>query len=54
VSDLIWVDVFATGPLTGNQPAVLPDAERLIDRQRQRIAGKTALSEAALAAPRSP
>ena len=43
--ELHWVDVFATGRLSGNQLAVIPDARALSAEQMQAIARETALSE---------
>jgi trans-2,3-dihydro-3-hydroxyanthranilate isomerase len=45
VTGLVWVDVFATGPLSGNQLAVVPEADGLSADQMQAIAREMGLSE---------
>lgn len=45
MTELVWVDVFPTRPLSGNQLAVVPEAAGLSDHQMQAIARETALSE---------
>ncbi len=51
MTELIWVDVFATGALSGNQLAVIPDASDLSEEQMQAIARETALSETTFVLP---
>lgn len=45
MNPVTWVDVFATGPLTGNPLAVVRDADGLPKKQMQRIAAEFGLSE---------
>jgi len=47
----VWVDVFTTRPLEGNQLAVFPDARGLTDDEMQSIARETHLSETTFVFP---
>lgn len=47
----VWLDVFATSPLEGNQLAVFPDARGLTDGEMQSIARETHLSETTFVFP---
>jgi PhzF family phenazine biosynthesis protein len=54
-ADLTWVDVFATGPMTGNPLAVVWDAEGWDAPRMQAVAAELGLSETVYAlAPESP
>lgn len=44
---IIYLDAFTSEPFSGNPCAVLPEAEGLTDRQMQKIAAETNLSETA-------
>lgn len=44
---IIYLDAFTSVPFCGNPCAVLPDAQGLTDRQMEKIAGETNLSETA-------
>lgn len=50
----LWVDVFTTRPLEGNQLAVFPDARGLDDTEMQTIARETHLSETTFVFPGTP
>lgn len=47
----VWLDVFATTPLEGNQLAVFPNAHGLSDTEMQAIARETHLSETTFVFP---
>ncbi len=47
----VWVDVFTTNPLEGNQLAVFPEAHGLSDGEMQAIARETHLSETTFVFP---
>jgi len=47
----VWLDVFASRPLEGNQLAVFPDARGLSDEEMQAIARETHLSETTFVFP---
>lgn len=47
----VWLDVFATRPLEGNQLAVFPDARGLSDNEMLEIARETHLSETTFVFP---
>jgi trans-2,3-dihydro-3-hydroxyanthranilate isomerase len=47
----VWLDVFATTPLEGNQLAVFPDAHGLSEEEMQAIARETHLSETTFVFP---
>ena len=51
VFPFVWLDVFATRPLEGNQLAVFPDARGLSDDEMQAIARETHLSETTFVFP---
>ena len=48
----VWLDVFTSRPLEGNQLAVFTDARGLSDEEMQRIAKETNLSETTFLLPR--
>jgi len=50
----VWLDVFATTALEGNQLAVFPDARGLTDDEMQAIARETHLSETTFVFPSDP
>jgi len=47
----VWLDVFTTTPMEGNQLAVFPDARGLSDEEMQAIARETHLSETTFVFP---
>jgi trans-2,3-dihydro-3-hydroxyanthranilate isomerase len=47
----VWLDVFTTVPMEGNQLAVFPDARGLSDEEMQAIARETHLSETTFVFP---
>ncbi len=51
VYPFVWLDVFATQPLEGNQLAVFPDAHGLSEREMQAITRETHLSETTFVFP---
>ncbi|HTT46115.1 MAG TPA: PhzF family phenazine biosynthesis protein [Thermoplasmata archaeon] len=53
VYPFVWLDVFTTTPLEGNQLAVFPDARGLSDDEMQAIARETHLSETTFVFPES-
>ena len=50
----VWLDVFTTTPMEGNQLAVFPDARGLSDEEMQTIARETHLSETTFVFPEEP
>jgi trans-2,3-dihydro-3-hydroxyanthranilate isomerase len=49
----VWLDVFTTRPLEGNQLAVFPNAQGLTDQEMQAIARETHLSETTFVFPQN-